>query len=169
MENIDLIIISSKPVVRRVFVMKSMPFELCGHALFTIPDLLMRHYDGWLNNCEWKVLIFLQFCQEQSNHFWQLLQWRRKREVVRSSPMLSPVMIKTAWWIDKLSSLPNALSLTAVLSFPFVQKQCYHDNNSLWCAVHVYPSKYFPSAQKQQDGILLQSKKRDEREEEKRN
>lgn len=32
-----------------------MPFESCGHASFTIPDSLMRHSDGWLNNCEWNV------------------------------------------------------------------------------------------------------------------
>lgn len=32
--------------------MFGMLFELCEHALFTIPDLLMSHNDGLLNNCE---------------------------------------------------------------------------------------------------------------------
>lgn len=39
-----------------------------------------------------------------------------KQKVVHTSPLLSPVIIEIARWTDKVSSLPNALLHTAVLS-----------------------------------------------------
>lgn len=113
-----------------------------------IYEILSTHYFDFIYTSEWttvdgQLIQSLQLCW--NNHIiCCLLQRRHKQEVVEDFPVLSPLIVKPASWIDYCSShqclMLFCLQLYCLLYF--VQKQCWHDNSSFWCR-HVYRSKIF--------------------------